>query len=358
MTVPKLHTIYYYASGNCNLCCRHCWIQPALGASEPSSYTLFDILSPIFAEALELGLKTVKLTGGEPCLHPEIDRIIVELSTMGIHLEMETNGTLLNPDRVRIIAEQGVGVSVSLDGSCRETHEGLRGVPGCFDSLLAGMSLLQEAGVPYQVIFSLHSKNLSEMAGAMAIAEKLGARSFKINPVIDMGRGTAMKKNSELLSVPETLEFFNGEFFRLSKNTPMITFFDIPPAFKSLGELADAGPGSCGILGILGILHDGTAGLCGIGEKVPEMNFGSVLDGNLKKIWNDNPVLQKVRSHFPGNLNGVCGRCCLKMYCGGRCMAHTYVATGLIESGNPFCEEALRLGLFPPGRLVPQNFKV
>lgn len=352
MKVPKLHTIYYYASGSCNLNCRHCWIQPAIGTSKSAFHTPFEILKPVFSEAIELGLETVKLTGGEPCLHPEIERIIVELASIGIHLEMETNGTLLSPELVRVIAENKVGISVSLDGSNYETHESLRGQPGCFDSLLNGMRLLKEAGVPYQVIFSLHRRNLSEMSSAMNMAAEFGATSFKINPVIDMGRGIDMKKNSELLSVPETLDFFNGEFTKILKNTTLRTFFDVPPVFKSLAELTAAGTGSCGILGIIGILHDATAGLCGIGEKIPEMNFGTALGGNLKKIWCDNPVLLKVRSVFPGNLNGVCGRCLLKMYCGGRCIAHTFIASGTLENSNPFCEEALRLDLFPVGRLI------
>lgn len=349
--VPRLHTIYYYASGSCNLRCRHCWIEPDYSGHSPATYTPFNKLEPVFAEAKKLGLCSVKLTGGEPYLHPEIDLAIEKLINMGLRVIIETNGTLLNPERVGILKKNGIFVSVSLDGATRQTHESLRAVSGCYDQLLQNMRLMQAAGLRYQVIFALHKKNMAELADAITLAVEHGAGSFKINPINDLGRGGAMKENSELLSVAGTLEFYNGEFAEMIKGCPIKVHFDIPPAFKSLTDLRDNGLGCCGLLGILGLLHDGTAGLCGIGEQVPEMNFGSVLNGGLQKIWQENPFLQQIRGSFPGNLHGICGRCRMKMHCGGKCLAHTYVTTGSLIKGFPFCEEALLSGLFPVTRL-------
>lgn len=349
--VPRLHTIYYYASGSCNLRCRHCWIEPDYSGNAPATHTPFAKLEPVFFKAKELGLRTVKLTGGEPYLHPEIDHIIEKLISMDLRIIMETNGTLLNSDRIEMLKKNNIFVSVSLDGATRQTHEGLRAVPGCYDQLLKNMRLMQSAGLRYQVIFSLHKKNMAELADAIRLAVENGAGSFKINPITDLGRGGAMKENSELLNVAETLDFYNGEFTEMIKGSPIKVHFDIPPAFKSLTDLRVNGLGCCGILGILGLLHDGTAGLCGIGEKVAEMNFGLVGADGLEKIWHENPFLQQIRSSFPGDLHGVCARCRMKMHCGGKCLAHTYVTTGSLIEGSPFCEEALRLGIFPPTRL-------
>lgn len=349
--IPQLHTIYYYASGSCNLRCRHCWIEPDFGANVPAAFTPFAVLEPVFVEAIKLGLRNVKLTGGEPFLHPEIDAIIENLIKKGLGVTIETNGTLLNRERVAVLAQHKVSIAVSLDGATRETHENLRAVDGCYDMLLRNMALMQEAGMRYQVIFSLHKQNARELADAIRLVIAKGAASFKINPINDLGRADEMKSASELFSVAETLDFYNGEFAQIVKDCPIPVYFDIPPALKSLSDLRRNNMGVCGIIGILGLLHDGSAGLCGIGEKIPEMNFGSVLDGGLEKIWTENSFLQQIRESFPGNLRGVCSRCRMKMHCGGKCMAHTFVATGSLVEGFPFCEEALRLGLFPKTRL-------
>lgn len=349
--VPRLHTIYYYASGSCNLRCRHCWIEPDYSGNAPATYTPFAKLEPVFVKAKELGLVSVKLTGGEPYLHPEIDVVIEKLIGMGLRIIIETNGTLLNADRIEVLKKHNIFISVSLDGATRETHEGLRAVPGCYDQLLKNMRLMQSAGKSYQVIFSLHKKNMAELADAIKLAVENGAGSFKINPINDLGRGGEMKENSELLTVAETLEFYKGEFQQIVKGCPIKVHFDIPPALKSLTDLSGNGTGCCGIMGILGMLHDGSAGLCGIGEKVADMNFGSLIDGDIEKIWRENVFLQQIRERFPGNLGGVCGRCRMKMHCGGKCLAHTFVSTGSLTEGFPFCEEALRCGLFPATRL-------
>ncbi|MBU1109725.1 MAG: radical SAM protein [Candidatus Riflebacteria bacterium] len=350
--VSQLHTIYYYASGSCNLRCRHCWIEPGFSdAAAADSYTPFALLRPVFEEAKTLGLCSVKLTGGEPFLYPEIDDIIESLINMKLRVTIETNGTLLNPQRVESLAGHGIFVAVSLDGAAKATHESLRGVEGCYDKLLQNMALMQKAGIRYQVIFSLHKKNAGELADAIKLAISMGAGSFKINPINDLGRADKMKSNSELHSVAETLAFYNGEFAEIVKDCPIPVHFDIPAALKSLTDLRKQSMGVCGIMGILGLLHDGSAGLCGIGEKIPEMNFGSVLNGGLTKIWQENKFLQQIREGFPRNLQGVCGRCRMKMHCGGKCLASTFAATGSLVAGFPFCEEALRSGLFPQTRL-------
>ncbi len=349
--VPRLNTIYFYASGSCNLRCRHCWIEPDYSGNAPATFTPFARLEPVFLKAKDLGLRSVKLTGGEPYLHPEIDLVIEKMINMGLRVVVETNGTLLNADRIEVLKKNNIFISVSLDGAARQTHENLRAVKGCYDQLLKNMKLMHEAGKKYQVIFSLHKNNLAELADAIKLCIENGAESFKINPVHGVGRGESMQGNSELLSVSEVLEFYNGSFRQIIKDCPIKIHFDIPPAFKSLSDIQQNGIGACGIMGILGLLHDGTAGLCGIGEKVEAMNFGSLLNGSIEDVWRENPFLKQIREKFPGNLGGVCGRCRMKMHCGGKCLAQTYIFTGSLTEGFPFCEEALRCGLFPATRL-------
>ena len=75
--VPPLISLYLYISGSCNLACRHCWITPThqTGGNGGQHIDVDDVRKAI-CEARPLGLQTVKLTGGEPMLHPNFRELI------------------------------------------------------------------------------------------------------------------------------------------------------------------------------------------------------------------------------------------------------------------------------------------
>ncbi len=101
------------------------------------------------------------------------------------------------------------------------------------------------------------------------------------------------------------------------------------------------------------MLHDGRAGLCGIGEHVKELDFGSLLEpGAVRRVWEQNVTLQAIRENVPRRLKGICGRCMFRNYCLGKCVANTFTSTGDLFEGFPFCEQAYAEGLFPENRLV------
>lgn len=356
MKTPPLRSIYFYASGDCNLKCRHCWIEPTYSENS-MKITPWKSLKPIFEEAIELGLRYVKLTGGEPCLHPEIDTIIHELGSKNLFLGMETNATLLTNETVRLIKETNTKVAVSLDGPDRESHEWLRGVDGAWDLAMNGMQLLKKYGIPFQIICSLHKGNINKFHLMPDLVEKLGGTSLKVNPVTGTGRSEIMKKNNELIGLEELLKFYNNDMQDIFKTSKVRIHFDIPPAFRKLTDISKQKFGVCGIFTILGLLHDGSTGLCGIGEKVGELNFGcpGKNDLSLKDIWTSNPVLKKIRENVPDNLGGICSNCKMKHYCIGKCMANTFVSTGDLLNGFPFCEEADRLGMFPDARKIKKS---
>jgi molybdenum cofactor biosynthesis enzyme MoaA len=74
---PKLGMIYFYLTAGCNLRCRHCWLAPQF-QTEKRQYPALepDLFRHILREAKPLGLSCVKLTGGEPLMHPQIGEIL------------------------------------------------------------------------------------------------------------------------------------------------------------------------------------------------------------------------------------------------------------------------------------------
>ena len=128
------NTLYFYLTEGCNLACRHCWIGLRFDATGRHYPTMpVEVFETAICEAKPLGLSEVKLTGGEPLLHPHFTRLLEIARNENLRLTVETNGLLCTPEISAQIADfPEEFVSVSIDGVDAETHEWVRGVPGIF----------------------------------------------------------------------------------------------------------------------------------------------------------------------------------------------------------------------------------
>jgi SynChlorMet cassette radical SAM/SPASM protein ScmF len=357
---PTLETIYFYLTEGCNLRCRHCWMGPKYEAGEPRRRCLdVELFRAIVSQAIPLGLAAVKLTGGEPLLHPGIEKILDIARQENLHLTMETNGVLCTPALAERIASCGQPfVSVSLDGADAATHEWVRGVEGCFEAALQGIRNLVAAGIRPQVIMTLMRRNAGQIEDLLNLAKSLGASSVKLNIVQPTSRGVEMHRAGETHSIAELIRI--GEWIEhdLSHRAPLPLRDSRPAAFRPLGRIFgqdSTGCGTCGILHILGVLADGSYALCGIGEHVPELLFGHAARDPLGDVWRDSPVLGEIREGMPRRLEGVCGKCILRTKCMGACIAQNYYTHKNLWSAFWYCEEAHRLGLFPETRRRGEN---
>ena len=355
-TTPPLKTIYFYLTEGCNLRCRHCWLEPP-HQSEKRQYPALEpaLFRHILQQARPLGLSSVKLTGGEPLMHPRIGEILEILRSEELRFNVETNGVLCTPGLARDLARCGAGhVSVSLDGTDARTHEWVRGVEGCFEAALDGIRNLVAAGIRPQVIMSLMRKNVDQIEAVVRLAESLGASSVKFNIVQPTARGVKMHETGETLPIGEILRLGDWVENTLSAASRLPLFYSHPSAFRPLGKMygrEGSGCGICGIFGILGVLADGSYALCGIGETVPELVFGHAAKDALADVWRDNLVLREIREGLPRRLEGICGECLMKGVCLGSCIAQNYYRNKNLYSPFWFCETAEKDGLFPVSRL-------
>lgn len=355
ISVPKLGMIYFYLTEGCNLQCRHCWLAPQFQTAKRQYPAIGpDLFRHIVRQAKPLGLSGVKLTGGEPLMHPQISEILAILREEGIRFNVETNGVLCTPGLARDLVSSGMyHVSVSLDGADAGTHEWVRGVEGCFDAAVSGIRNLVAAGIRPQLIMSLMRKNVGQIVPFVRMAESLGASSVKFNIVQPTARGEKMHKNGETLGIEELIDLGKWIENDLARTVKLRLMYGHPVAFRALGRLfgRDGDCGICGIRGILGVLASGSYALCGIGESVPELVFGHAAKDDLSGVWKDSPVLNEIRDGMPRRLEGVCGECLMKGVCLGSCIAQNYYRSRNLWAPFWFCEEARSEGLFPETRI-------
>jgi SynChlorMet cassette radical SAM/SPASM protein ScmF len=355
-----LNQIYFYLTEGCNLRCRHCWIAPKY-QTEDNSYPALDLdlFKSIITQAKPLGLAGVKLTGGEPLLHPQITEILEYIRAEDVHLTVESNGVLCTPELASKIATcKNAFVSLSLDGADAETHEWVRGVTGCFNETIKGIRNLVGAGLRPQVIMTIMRHNKEQMEPMVRLAENLGAGSVKFNILQPTARGESMHSSGESLAIEELVDLGKWVENTLSAATSLDLYYDHPIAFRPLGKMFGEngdGCGVCGILGILGVLANGSYALCGIGETVPDLVFGHAAEKSLENIWNNTSVLLELRQGLPRGLKGICGDCLMKGMCLGSCIAQNYYRNQTIWAPNWYCQVAHDRGLFPNSRILAEG---
>jgi SynChlorMet cassette radical SAM/SPASM protein ScmF len=355
--VPPLQTIYFYLTEGCNLRCRHCWIEPPHQSGKRQYAALDpDLFRHILRQARPLGLSSVKLTGGEPLMHPRIRELLGILREEKVRFNVETNGVLCTPVLADDLVRSGIyHISVSLDGADAATHEWVRGVEGCFDAAVQGIRNLVSAGLRPQVIMTLMRRNADQVEALIRLAESLGAGSVKFNHVQPTARGVKMHQAGETLPIDELVVLGERIENGLSGQTRMLLVYSHPMAFRPMGKMygrAGAGCGVCGIKSIIGVLADGSYAICGIGEHIKELVFGNADRDVLADIWTANPVLREIREGLPGKLQGTCRDCVMRSVCLGSCIAQNYYRSRSLWASHWYCEEAQGLGLFPRTRVA------
>ena len=350
----KIGTLYFYLTEGCNLACRHCWMGPRFDATGNLYPVLpVELFETAIREAKPLGLSGVKLTGGEPLLHPHFTLLLEIIRREELSLTIETNGLLCTPEiAVEIAKSNNRFVSVSIDGIDAATHEWVRGVPGSFEAARQAVRNLVAAGIRPQVIFTVMRSNAAQVDAMVQMAEELGAESLKFNVVQPTARGEKLHENQETLNIADLIKLGRHVEQELAPKTKLKVLIHYPHAFRALHRIASRdGCSSCGIFSILGVIASGHYALCGIGEQVPDLVFGEVGKDRLEEVWQGNAILKALREGLPERLEGICSRCLMKRRCLGSCIAQNYYRKGSIWAPNWFCEQAEEAGLFPASRL-------
>ncbi len=357
--VPPLSSLYIYAAGSCNLACRHCWITPLFqpGAFDPQDsngkFVQLDHVQSAIQQGKPLGLRSAKLTGGEPTLHPQFRELVTLLANAGLRTIVETNGTLMDDDLAQFLRQSGhvTFVSVSLDGAEAGAHDYLRAVPGSFDRAVEGIRALRRAGYRPQIICSLYRGNVGQIESLIALAEALGCESVKFNLIQEMGRGEQFN-DAQGLTLEEIIAINRRVESEIVPKAKARICFDIPFAFRPIPRLMRGSLDRCGVLGILGMLSSGELALCGIGTSIPELVYGHIERDALREVWCASPGLAELRQKIPAQLEGVCAECLHRELCLGSCIANNYHAAGALNAAYQFCARAYEQGLFPASRLT------
>src|SRR5215831_1197300 len=105
-----------------------------------------------FADALAIlhrrGIRYVNFQGGEPLLHPEIDRLVADTFAAGMRPAVITNGWWL-PKKIDDLIAGGLGtLLISIDSHSMAAHERNRGLEGLEERIRSGIAAARRQRIP------------------------------------------------------------------------------------------------------------------------------------------------------------------------------------------------------------------
>jgi radical SAM protein with 4Fe4S-binding SPASM domain len=126
----------------------------------------------------------LKLTGGEPTLHPDFGEILAAVSEHNISCVVFTNGRWENSEHVMNLLKDTPtcdGLLISLHGPDATTHEAFSGVPGSFAETTANIRRATEAGVDVATSLVITKHNWHQIEATLKLALELGANYVVCN---------------------------------------------------------------------------------------------------------------------------------------------------------------------------------
>ena len=159
----RVHTdLRISVTDRCNLRCGYC--MPLEVSFKPREELLtFEEIARVARVAARLGVRTVRLTGGEPLLRRELPELVAQLAAIeGIEeVSLTTNGLLLADQAAGLRAAGLTRLNVSLDSLTPEGFERLARRPG-LDRVLAGLEAAKRAGFTEIRVNAVSIKGLTE----------------------------------------------------------------------------------------------------------------------------------------------------------------------------------------------------
>ncbi|MFF6996316.1 TIGR04053 family radical SAM/SPASM domain-containing protein [Streptomyces sp. NPDC008313] len=357
----------------CPLACLHCRADavPNRDPRELDTRAAKDLLRQVAAFGSPSPLFVI--TGGDPFQRPDLLELIAYGGEVGVPVAVSPSGTpTLTADRLREVHEAGArGLSLSLDASTPELHDGFRGVPGVYRWTLDAWDTARALGMKVQINTTVTPHNLHDLPDVVRLVREHGAMLWSAFFLVPTGRGRRLgvltpEQTEDVLNfvydigltVPaKTTEAHH--FRRVAVQRRIIedagddhvAVLGLGPLYASLRERTaelgldrgerrtrrpplDVNAGR----GFVFVSHTGTVHPSGF---LP-LDAGSVRTRPLTDIYRTSELFTGLRD--PDRLGGRCGQCEFRRICGGS-RSRAYGVTGDAFAEEPWC--GYRPGSFP-----------
>jgi len=160
----------------CNLRCVYCMPEEGLPWLKREDLLSYEEIAEVVRVMAGMGLRRVRLTGGEPLVRQDLPRLAAMISSVpGIEdLSLSTNAVLL-ADMAKELRQAGVDrLNISLDSLDPERFDAIVRRPGSFQRVMAGLEAAEREGfAPIKLnVVLIRGENDHEVADFAAITRE------------------------------------------------------------------------------------------------------------------------------------------------------------------------------------------
>jgi len=248
----------------CDLRCTYCMPEGFKDFEEPEDWLTFDEVERVVAAFGRLGVKRVRLTGGEPLLRRNLPDLAARISSLpGIDdLSLSTNATQLDKHAVALKRAGVKRLNVSLDSLRPERVEKINGRP-VLDKILAGLMAGKAAGfAPIKInMVAMHGENDDEIDDIVTFCIEHGfvLRMIEAMPMGDTGRNAHFL---DLQPVKQRLQERFGLVEAVMPDGGPARYLRAPDGKFSVGFITPMSQHFCGTCNRVRLSVDGTLYMC------------------------------------------------------------------------------------------------
>lgn len=225
----------------CDLRCTYCMPAEGLDWLPSDEQLSFDEIERLASLFVTMGVRTVRLTGGEPLLRPRLAQLVGRLASLGLDdLALTTNGTKLAAHAAQLRASGLDRVNVSLDSL---SQHGLTRITrrDVLDRVLEGIEVASRVGLsPVKVnCVVMAGSNDHEIPDFVELARRTGCIVRFIEPM-PIGAGGHWR-DEQVLTAAQVLAAVRARHELVAErrgSAPATTF-----------RFADGAPGGIGVIG-------------------------------------------------------------------------------------------------------------
>ena len=200
----------------CNFRCRYCMPRERFGKEHnflPKSEILsYEEIQKFVLACKPLGLRKVRITGGEPLLRKDLPKLVRYISDLGIEVALTTNGSFLKREAARL-AEAGLDrVTISLDAVDQELHSRITDSNVTVIDIIDGIHEAISRGLGPVKVNCVVQRGVNESQIPKLVRQFRGTGAIvRFIEFMDVG-GTNGWTRGQVVPTSEILEFLSDEF--------------------------------------------------------------------------------------------------------------------------------------------------
>jgi radical SAM protein len=335
--------VYWEMTQVCGLACRHCRAT-SKRVQHPDELTTREGKALLREVAAFGGTPpTMIFSGGDPLDRSDLWELLDEAHELGIPTAVTPSATptLTREHFVELQRHHVSAVSMSLDGSNAQRHDGIRNVGGCFDYTMQAWDWIAELGIPLLVNTVVSEGTVGDLSAIYALLRTKRLVRWSLFSLIAVGRGRFL--------VPVTTERAE-EIMRwmvsISADAPFAIGSTEAPSYRRIALEAMHAAGWSAARVAATPLHagfgirdgSGVVFVSKTGDVYPTgflpLSGGNVRRRGLVDIYRNSALFVDIRD--AAKLKGACGVCEYRSICGGsRARAYAFTADPL--ESDPLC---------------------